>query len=141
MGKGDEHSESEATRKLTTACPSSDHRCEEALAYTCIVEGANTLENNLRGDMCSYSECISIAPYLSTAQECESANSYGEGRDSKDLKREQGQPEYSTTGIPAVSEFIVSSSESSQQDDRSFSVEEENFDNEEGKVNLKLLRF
>ncbi|KAL2522319.1 kinesin-like protein KIN-6 [Forsythia ovata] len=150
-GKGDKHSQSEATSKLTTACLSSDCRCEGAPEYTCIVEDANTLEDNARGDICSNGECISIVPYLSTPQECESANSHGDFKDPKDLKREQAQPENNTTDNSsfslggdqtafgaALSEFIVSSSESPQKDNSSFSVEEEKFQNEEGKLDPRI---
>ncbi|KAL2522230.1 kinesin-like protein KIN-6 [Forsythia ovata] len=150
-GKGEKHSQNEATSKLTTACLSSDCRCEGAPEYTCIVEDANTLEDNARGDICSNGECISIVPYLSTPQECESANSHGDFKDPKDLKREQAQPENNTTDNSsfslggdqtafgaALSELIVSSSESPQKDNSSFSVEEENFQNEEGKLDPRI---
>ncbi|KAL2499330.1 kinesin-like protein KIN-6 [Abeliophyllum distichum] len=149
-GKEDMHSESEATCKLTTSCLSSDHGGEEATEKTSVVEDANTSDNNARGDICSNSECVSIAPCLSTPQECENANSYGDRKDPKDVKIEQAQPENSTTDNSSLSldkdqtafgavlsESIVNSPESARKDDSSFSVEEEIFQNEDGKAGME----
>ncbi|KAI3464817.1 hypothetical protein Pfo_021480 [Paulownia fortunei] len=132
-------SRSEATSQLTSACLYTSHKSEQDAVN--IVGELKSLEPE--------SDCVSNGSCHATSRECESSKISQDYEDLKDAKGEPTQLENGATddGLSLVEDRIVSvaahlhtvnSSESPWKDDNSFHVDEEQLNNEEGKVDLPV---